>query len=385
MKMPKPIRKVLSWCRSLLWQTTRILPVNHRKITVVSFYGRGFSGNAKVIVQEILDRKLDIEIVWAVKNLKHNDLPDGVKPIKYESLAYIYHMATAGVWIDNCRKWQYVVKKPSQLYINTYHALPFKQVEADAADVLDESYIKSAINDSKMCNLFVSNSGFMTELYRNGFWYEGEVLECGSPRNDIFFQTIDRAKICQKIGVDPAKKLVLYAPTFRRNGGLEVYDLNYHKIIEAHRAKFGGQWKLLLRLHPNIAAKSSQLNLSDDVIDVSMYDDMQELLTVADSLIIDYSSSIFDYILTNRPCFMYANDFAEYNQDRGLYFELDELPFKCAFDQDELLRNVADFKQAEFSHKNQAFQQKYNYKEKGHAAKSVTDWLVSRANLKSRD
>jgi CDP-glycerol glycerophosphotransferase len=43
----------------------------------------------------------------------------------------------------------------------------------------------SGKNDSKMADLFVSNSISCTNMYKKYFWYNGDILEYGCPRNDI--------------------------------------------------------------------------------------------------------------------------------------------------------------------------------------------------------
>ena len=79
--------------------------------------------------------------------------------------------------MDSCRKWAYTKKRGRQLYIQTWHGFPLKRIEKDAEKALPEDYIRAARQDSRMADLFVSNSSFLTEIYQKGFWYDGEVLE----------------------------------------------------------------------------------------------------------------------------------------------------------------------------------------------------------------
>src|SRR5690606_28368099 len=79
-------------------------------------------------------------------------------------------------------------KRKSQYYIQTWHSpLRLKKIEKDIENNLDESYIERAKIDSKMCDLMISGSDFSWNIYRNSFWYDGEILKCGTPRCDIFF------------------------------------------------------------------------------------------------------------------------------------------------------------------------------------------------------
>ena len=79
------------------------------------------------------------------------------------------------------------------------------------------------------------------------------------------------------------------------------------------------------------------------VYNLSAYDDVQELLASADCAITDYSSCIFDFVLTRKPGFIYAPDIEKYNQERGFYYSLYDTPFPVARDNDELVFNIKTF------------------------------------------
>jgi CDP-glycerol glycerophosphotransferase (TagB/SpsB family) len=53
--------------------------------------------------------------------------------------------------------------------------------------------------------------------------------------------------------------------------------------------------------------------------------DVNALLRVADSLVSDYSSAIFDYALLERPIHFFAPDVDTYRDGRGLYAPYEEL------------------------------------------------------------
>lgn len=365
--------------KRVFWKVFYFLPINKNKIVVQSYYGRGYSDNPKYIVEEILKQSPNFKVYWNVSDLSNdNNLPKNVIPLKMNSMKSIYHMCTAKAWIDNCRKYYFINKKKSQIYIQTWHGFGVKRIEKDVEENLDPGYIRMAKKDSKMCDLLISNSELLTQIYRNCFWYDGEILECGSPRNDIFF--VDNSKriasIKSKIGVDSNEKVLLYAPTFRKNFGLEQYDIDYGLLINSLKKKFGDDWKILIRLHPNIAKKSDELNLNQDfIIDVSGYDDIQELMLISNILITDYSSSMFDFALTKKPCFLYANDINEYKDDRNFYFDIYKLPFPLACNNNELKDKILNFDSGKYKEDIERFLIDFKFKESGSAAKSILNWL----------
>ena len=103
---------------------------------------------------------------------------------------------------------------------------------------------------------------------------------------------------------------------------------------------------------------------------------MQELLSVADMLITDYSSSMFDFAMQGRPCLLYATDANAY--DRGFYFDLNELPFPLTENQEQLLTTIEHFDtEAYTSQLNAFFTERVGLKEDGHAAEALAEWMVA--------
>ena len=150
--------------------------------------------------------------------------------------------------------------------------------------------------------------------------------------------------------------------------------------LEGIRNRFGDEWIIFLRLHPNIVTTGHFVSFSDNlnIFDVSLYPDMQELLAVADVLVTDYSSSMFDFGLTKRPCFLYAPDVETYaSDDRGFYIQLSELPFPLYKSNEELMSGIESFDSEEYQNNLSAFYEKYGSFEKGDASKKVVDWILS--------
>ena len=82
---------------------------------------------------------------------------------------------------------------------------------------------------------------------------------------------------------------------------------------------------------------------NDDVIDLSDYDEMQELLLIADAMINDFSSSMWDYMLTEKPSFLFAKDLDHYIKTTEVYTPVEEWPFPKATNNDELEANIMNF------------------------------------------
>ena len=83
----------------------------------------------------------------------------------------------------------------------------------------------------------------------------------------------------------------------------------------------------MLRLHPTLLGivDTQDLISEDFVRNASCYESIQELLVASDILITDYSSTMFEFALLKKPCFLYTPDAKSY--DRGFYFPIEDLPF----------------------------------------------------------
>ena len=306
----------------------RLFPVQKNKIVVSNFFGSGYGDSPKYIAEKLIDSNENYEIVWLLKqSLSGKALfPEQIKTVRYGSLRALYELATAKVWIDNVRKAACPPKRKGQYYIQTWHSfLRLKKIEKDAGEFLSDTYVERAKIDSDNCDLMISGCDFSHDIYRNSFWYDGEILKCGTPRCDIFFGDTApfRKKVSEYFGITGSCGLILHAPTYRSGPSAGPYLIDYEKIIAAAGIRFKGNWKILVRLHPKTASLSDKIDYNENILDATCYDDMQELLAASDILITDYSSSMFDMIVAEKLCLIHAPDLEEYiARERDLYFTM---------------------------------------------------------------
>lgn len=358
-----------------------LCPIQKNKIVIVSYYGADYGDNGKYIVEELKKQNENVDVVWLLKEqlMQAHHLPQGVRPVIYRSIRSVYELETAAVWIDNARK-VYGRKRKGQLYIQTWHGGPgVKRVEMDVAEELGQRYVRNAKRDSKMCDVILSNSQFMTELFSRAFWYDGEILACGTPRNDVLCNCPPqiRKKIRSFYGIPEKKNIVLYAPTFRKDKDLSVYDMDLKRCCQWMEERFGGEFVLYLRLHPNISHLASQMEMDPErVVDATLYPDMQELLAGSDCMITDYSSSTVDYSLTGRPCFLYASDIEKYRGNRGYYFGFDEMPCDIAQNNEQLHDIIMAYDEKCAAQRISQFHKKFGMWEKGTACAACAERIL---------
>ncbi len=343
------LRRIASLIKKTVLNLLRLFPINNKKIIISSYYGKGYGDNLKYIVDELLKANC-YKIIWIVKNSEiKKSLPKGVKACKFGSFAATFHYITAKIWIDNCRK-GFHFKRKNQFYIQTWHGFALKKIEKDATQSLCDDYESFATRDSEQIDLIISCSDFMTKIYKNSFWYSGEVAEFGSPRNDVIINQNPSViyKVREYFGLSESKKIVLYAPTFRKDLSLEPYSLDYDALIDCCNKRYGGEFVVLIRLHPNISELARDINYDENKINATNYPDMQELLVASDIVISDYSSLMFDFALSQKPCFQFATDINAYKGDRNFYFDLSRLPFSVSTDNTMLHQNILSFDEVQY-------------------------------------
>ena len=365
--------------------TTPIVP---GRVVCHSHSFQQYSCNPRYLTEYLHKYHPEFEIYWVFrKGANTSELPKGVKSVRFRTWEYLKLMASAEFVFSNVRTdpWRvYWHKRRGQKYVMLWHGgVSLKRIEADAIDALSFSYIYRAKADSRICDLMISGCRMQTELQAKSFWYDGEIMERGIPRNDIFFDTERRKHlrlyIANHYGIDPASRIVLYAPTFRSNHSTEPYTIDWSRVMPAISRMFGGdKVAVLVRMHPNLIGKveTSHLTAFEGVCDATRYNDMQELLSAADMLITDYSSSMFDFAMQSRPCILYATDAEAY--DRGFYFNLMELPFPLAENEEQLIATIEAFDNAAYTSRlNTFFTERVGLREDGHASEALAEWMVA--------
>lgn len=364
----------------------RVIPIKNDKIVFSAFSARTYGDNPKAIVEYLIKNGYDYDCVFVLDDPQKDEVPSKIRVVKHNTLRYLYEMATARVWVDNTRKQRHIVKRKGQFYIQTWHGGIFiKKIEKDAENVLDRSYVKTAINDSKNIDCFLTNSKWGEDQIRRCFWYDNGPIEItGSPRVDIIFNCSEGKKkdIRRSLGINGEDHILLYAPTFRKDKSMEYYNIDFERIAKALQIKFGGSWKFLVRLHPNIRDLAHDFVNGAAVIDGSQYPDINELYCISDALITDYSSSIFDYSLTKKPAFIYATDVEQYSKDRDVHFKFEDLPYPFSENNDQLEQNILQFDRKLYQNQLNNFFKGLGVVEDGHATERVAKIIESVINSK---
>lgn len=362
------------------------IPIKKGRVLCEAQGGQQYSCNPKYIAEYLLEYyPEDFEIVFTFVNPDaFENIDSRIRKVRKATFKEFFYINTAEYIISNYRLNDYGWgwrKRKGQKYIMTWHgSMPLKCVEFDAAEHLPTGYLKGAEQDSQNIDLMLSDSAWCTRFYKNAFHYNGEILERGLPRNDIFFikeKLVNiRKKVFNYFGIKDNILLVLYAPTFRNDLGINNYILDWDEIHRSFERKYKSKCIVFVRIHPGI---KHQVNLSGivnnkNVIDVTNYPDMQELICATDILITDYSSTMFEAAIIEKPCFLFVKDVKSYN--RGMYFSLEELPFPYAFDKDTFIDLIDSFNLEKYKKDvKHMFSETFHYLQDGKASKYLASWM----------
>lgn len=367
-----------------------LFPINKKKVVFSSFEGDGgFCCNPRYIAEELHRQRPDIKIVWLTRK-DAEEFPEYVSVKKYTDWSIAYHLATAKVWVDNYRKPFGTIKRKKQIYIQTWHAsIGFKAVGLYRGEKFPEIARIVSEADSSLADFFLSNSKYCNDVYPKKLLYRGLTLMTGSPRVDCMINRdpVLMDKVRRRIGVNHEDKLIMFAPTFRggnQKGKKEVISeipsIDFERLLGNLQKKYGGNWKVLLRLHPQLSAKMEKMPILQDderYIDVSQEPDISELLMCCDMVITDYSSCAFDAAFAHIPVLLYADDVQEYIENRGKFmWKRNELPFDIAENNEELEKNLQSFSLESYLKDVNGFMKKHVVLEDGHASERVVEEII---------
>ncbi|MCC4346851.1 CDP-glycerol--glycerophosphate glycerophosphotransferase [Limosilactobacillus reuteri] len=371
--------------RPLLLRKYAMLDINKNKIVVDNFYGKGYGDNPKYIINSLQKKRNDLDIVWLVDKPTSN-FKGNIRQVPITSFKALKELSTAAVWIDNIRNFPKPPKRKNQFYLQTWHAgLGIKSSEAQIENLLSDDYIATVKEDAKKTNLMLSDSQWTTDIYSHYFWYDGEIIESGFPRNDILITKpkIIKDKIYNNFSIQKNYKIILYAPSFRDyENNMDAYRHDFFSILESAEQKFNQKYCVLIRLHPNISdevKKNIEYRFDNHrIYDASNYPDMQELIVATDILITDYSSCMFDSMIARKKTFLLASDYKSFIQeDRKLLFDVQkDLPFSLSLTDEQLINNIKKFNMVNYLNSIKEFEKSVKLKEPGNASEIIADLIL---------
>ena len=368
---------------------TMILPINKKIIMFESNLGRNYTGSPRAVYEEMVKQGLDLRYhCYFIMDEPGTQIPGEGKTVKRTRLLYFLLFAVAGTWVCDTRLPKYIIKRPGCTYIQTWHGTPLKKLALDMDSVFMagekgiDNYKKNFYENTQTWDYLVSQNNFSSNIFKRAFAFDKEMLEIGYPRNDILFSknnNTDIRKLKSQLGIPMDKKVILYAPTWRDNEfyGKGKYKFNPPLDFSMLQQALQEDYVMIVKYH----------YLVMDLIDWSAYQgfiyscdlsyDISDLYLIADLMITDYSSVMFDYSILKRPMLFYCYDLEEYKDTlRGFYFDfIEEAPGPIALTTQDLIYDILHYNALEYKEKQEAFYRKFNHADDGRASEKIVDLI----------
>lgn len=337
-------RMVLKYLVKTVYACSSALPIRKRVVFATNRTEQ-LSDNFKFIYEEMQSQNLEYQSVFLLKKMGFGV----IGRIKYllHLLKATYYLATSEFFlIDDFYFPVYVVnlRKGTEV-VQTWHACgAFKKFGYSILDKeygADNNYVKYIPIHKNYSHVLVSAQE-VVPCYAEAFNMEASnIRPLGIPRTDLFFKESLKEKSIQKVYQSfpelKGKKLVLYAPTFRGATQADMHmeiPFNLDQVLDALEEGV----ILGLKMHPFVR-ELPDLSTYSNVVDLSTYPEINDLLLITDLLITDYSSIVFEYSLLERPMIFYAHDQEQYIKERDFYYEYETfIPGPLVQTTDELIQ-----------------------------------------------
>lgn len=366
---------------------SKIAKTDDKMILFESMLGRNYSCNPKAIYEEMLRRGLDekYKIYWIKERGVSLDIPGRFKFLTKNSMRYHLALAKARTWVFNTRQPDYVVKRKETDQIMTWHGTPLKKLALDMDDVFMagnagiESYKSNFWKHTRRWDHLIAPNQYSYDIFERCFDFHKDMMPIGYPRNDALINHDDEAYINalkEKWNLPKDKKIILYAPTWRDNEsmGKGKYIFNPHINFDKLYWALKDEYVFIVKYHYLIA---NQLDFSRFHGFIRTIDsDITDLYLVSDIHMTDYSSTMFDYAVLNRPMIFYTYDFEEYAEGRGMYFDFEsEAPGPLILDTMQLIDFLKKPDFTPYEENYRLFREKFCQWDDGHAAEKVVDLI----------
>ncbi len=307
------------------WYVSDHGPVDPGLVLLQSYTGQSCTDSPRAIHDALRRLRPDLRLVWAVAD-RAARVPPGAGAVLIRSRAWYAALATAGYLVTNVDMERWFVKRPGQRLLQTYHGYPSKTMGIaawKAKNLTPRRIAEQLRRTSATWDLLLTPTPDMDVHYREQYLYDGPIHHRGYPRDDALVGVrADRARIAvrERLGVQD-RTVVLYAPTWRDDlaTNYRAAAMDRRLDVGAVTEELGERFALLLRGHRFHRRRETG---GSQVLDVTDYPEVDDLILAADVAVLDYSSLRFDFALTGRPMLFFVPDLERYESGvRGFLYD----------------------------------------------------------------
>ena len=366
------------------------LDIKKNSILFESRDGKSFADNPLAIYLNLLARSdfKNYQFYWTYTQDCKDDIEllpqdERVKFVRRNSDEYLQCLTSCQYLINNSTFQAFYTKKEGQIYINTWHGIPLKQM---GLDMPDNSFgEKNVMRNLLMSDYFLSPNSYTTNIFRRAYkldgLYEGKIIENGYPRVDLTTSSqFDVEPLLTKynVKIDKTKQIILYTPTWK-GSRFDNPRTSINKLIAEIKyleQELGSNYQILCKVHPFTYKQIAETGLLNGYL-IPDTMDANQLLSLVDVLVTDYSSIFFDYLVTEKPIIFYCWDKELYKEERGLYIEEQKLPgpvVETIFDVSAQIKRLDEVKSV-YSHNYAIMKEKMCSLQTGQVTQRLVDKL----------
>lgn len=341
----------------------KTLPIDEKAILLQASHGVTMNGNIYYLLKAMATKKeyddYNLYLACRLGNMKQfrerldNEGLERVQLVILNSRQYIRLLASAKYLINDTSFYPMFIKRPEQIYLNTWHGTPLKTLGKQVKNDLHN--IGNVQKNFLMADYLLYPNEYTMEHMIEDYMLENvskaKIILGGYPRNTAFFNEEKAEEIREELGIND-KKIYAFMPTWR--GAVGAIDPKATTYVQYYLYEMDKRLTddeiLYVNLHP-LARKNVDFRTFNHIVEFPKKYETYEFLNATDCLITDYSSVFYDYAVTRKKCILFTYDEEEYFADRGLYRPLDTLPFPSVKTLDELfseLRSPKNYDDTEF-------------------------------------
>ncbi len=378
--LKESIRTCVMFCLRVALRLFWVFGVKKNRVVFTAYNGRQYACNPKYLYLYLKKNFGDkFEFVWVLNDDAKDSELDGAKRVRFLSLSHLFYVCTSGTYVTNLLIEPFFPKRKSQTFLTTWHGGgAYKDAMGALRD--DKNFaIKNKMRDKSTDFYLASCEAYVNVWKRDYTKDDSKVLKSGSPRCDIFFEAKNAVNLVkQKLGILPEKKVVLYCPTWRyldREKTQEFsINLDAKQICEALSKRFGGEWVFLFRGHHYMQGVLT----GDEIINVSSYPDMQEILLITDFMLNDYSSSQWEHALAGKYGLLYTPDLEYYESTQRFFTPINQWAYDFCLTSDDVVRGILEYDTTRSDDKIKEHLKRLGSFENGDACKRVADVILGR-------
>ena len=311
-----------------------------KQMVIFSGHTRRYNDSPRTIYEYMLahpEKYGRYKCIWALEYPDDIDLPGKPVKVKSDTITYFKYTLMAKYWVTcvNIERGLNYKKKGCR-YLNTWHGTPFKHIGNDTG--VRKDYNFGAVN------YFCYASEYEKKIYKRAFrTREKAMIPTGLPRNDELYCVTSEeiTAIKERLGLAADKKIILYAPTWREstdNG--KTCAIKPPIDVKKWEQELKDEYVVLFRMH-TYTNRLLGIEFNDVIRDYSLYPTVNDLFKVADILISDYSASMADYSILERPVLSFTYDYEAYRDERGLYVDYEkDMPSGILRTEDDVLNYI---------------------------------------------